>query len=196
MPRRRETAPTAPVGRRRPQQRAFRARDGDHDVGDGTSAPPAGRRSRRRIAACARPSVISATFLNASTAARCSSRGPSPRAPARPGLRVSRPAACARPAISGSSPFTARANQHARDQQPVDLVRAFEDAVHARIAVVPLGGIVLHEPVAAVNLHVLVEHEIQRLAARDFRNRRLDGELFHAPRARHPGRRSARSTRR
>ena len=31
-------------------------------------------------------------------------------------------------------------HQHARDQQAVDLVGALEDPVHARVAVVPLGG--------------------------------------------------------
>ena len=54
----------------------------------------------------------------------------------------------------------------------------FEDAVDARVAVVALGGIVADVAVAAVNLDVLVEDEVERLAAGDLQDRRLDGELF------------------
>ena len=69
-------------------------------------------------------------------------------------------------------------DEHARDEQPVDLVRPLEDAVHPRIAVVALGRVVPDEPVAAVDLHVLVEHLVQRLAARHLEDRRLDGVLL------------------
>ena len=85
--------------------------------------------------------------------------------------------------MSGRSPLTARRDQHAGNQQPVDLVGAFEDAVDARIAVIPLGGVVLDEAVAAMNLHVLVEHEVECLAADDLRDGRLDGELLEGARA-------------
>ena len=61
------------------------------------------------------------------------------------------------------------------NQQAVDLVGAFEDAVDARVAVVALGRVVAHEAVAAVDLDVLVEHEVQHLAAGDLRDRRFDG---------------------
>ena len=68
--------------------------------------------------------------------------------------------------------------QHAGDQQAVDLVGAFEDAVDPRVAVLPLGRVVVHEAVAAVDLHVLVDDEVDHLAARDLEDRRLDGELL------------------
>ena len=68
--------------------------------------------------------------------------------------------------------------QHAGDQQPVDLVGAFEDAVDPGVAVLALGGIVVHEAVAAVDLHVLVDDDVNHLAARDLEDGRLDGELF------------------
>ena len=41
-----------------------------------------------------------------------------------------------------------------------------------------LGRVVPDEPVAAVDLHVLVEHLVQRLAARHLEDRRLDGVLL------------------
>ena len=41
-----------------------------------------------------------------------------------------------------------------------------------------LGLIVAHVAVAAVNLHVLVEHEVQRFTAGDLGNRRLDRKLL------------------
>ena len=75
--------------------------------------------------------------------------------------------------------FERAPDQHAGNQQAVDLVCALENAIDARVPVVPLGRVVLHEPVAAVYLNVLVEHELQRLASCDFRDRRFDRELFH-----------------
>ena len=48
----------------------------------------------------------------------------------------------------------------------------------ARVTIVPLGGIVANIAVGAMDLHVLVEHEIERLAAEHFRDRRLDRELL------------------
>ena len=41
-----------------------------------------------------------------------------------------------------------------------------------------LGRIVVHEPVATVDLHVFVQHEFEDLTADHLRNRRLDGELL------------------
>ena len=70
------------------------------------------------------------------------------------------------------------ANQHARNQQPVDFVRALEDPVHARVAEVALGGIIADVAVAAVNLNVLVEDEVERFAAGDLGDRRLDVVLL------------------
>ena len=60
--------------------------------------------------------------------------------------------------------------EHAGNQEAIDLVGAFENPVHARVPVVALGGVVLHVAVAAVNLNVLVEREVERLAARDLRD--------------------------
>ena len=73
------------------------------------------------------------------------------------------------------------AYQHAGNQQAVDLVGALEDAVDARVAVVALGRVVADEAVAAVNLHVLVEHEVERLAARHLGDRRLDRRTPRTP---------------
>ena len=66
-------------------------------------------------------------------------------------------------AMSGSVALDRAPRQHAGHEQAIDLVGPFEDPVDARVAVVPLGGIVLHEAVAAVNLHVLVEDEVEHL---------------------------------
>ena len=72
------------------------------------------------------------------------------------------------------SPFDRAAGEHARNQQAIDLVGAFENPVDTRIAVVTLGRIVAHVAVAAVNLDVFVEHEVQHLTAGDLRNRRFN----------------------
>ncbi len=74
--------------------------------------------------------------------------------------------------------MSARRASSAGDQQPVDFVRPLEDPVHARVAVVAFGGVVAHEAVAAVDLDVLVEDEVQGLAARDLQDRRLDREFL------------------
>ena len=76
------------------------------------------------------------------------------------------------------APLHGTFRQHAGDQQAVDLVGAFEDPVDARIPIVPFGGIVAHEAVAAVNLDVLVEDEVEHLAARHLEDGGLDGELL------------------
>ena len=75
------------------------------------------------------------------------------------------------------------------NQQAVDLVGALEDPVHTRVAVVPLGGVVADEAVAAMDLDVLVEDVVQHLAAGDFQDRRLDCELLE--RSQHGIRRAA-----
>ena len=64
------------------------------------------------------------------------------------------------------------------NQQPVDFVRAFEDAIDARVAILPLGRVVAHEAVAAVNLDVLVDGVVDHLAAGDLEDRRFDRELL------------------
>jgi hypothetical protein len=61
--------------------------------------------------------------------------------------------------------FHGALRQHPRDHEAVDLVRAFENAIHPRVAIVPLGRVVANIAVAAMNLHVLVEDEIENLAA-------------------------------
>ncbi len=81
------------------------------------------------------------------------------------------------------------ARQQAGDQQPVDLVGAFEDAVDAGVAVAAFGRVVADEAVAAVDLHVLVDHVVGGLAAGDLGDRRLDGVLLE--RRQQPRRRRA-----
>ena len=75
-------------------------------------------------------------------------------------------------------PLQRAPHQHARDQQPVDLVGPLEDPVDARVAVVPLCGVVPDVAVAAVDLDVLVEDIVEDLAARYFEDGRLDGVLL------------------
>ena len=68
--------------------------------------------------------------------------------------------------------------EHARNEQAVDLVGAFENPVDARVAVVTFGRIIADEAVAAVDLHVLVEDVVHHLAAGDLRDRGFNGVLF------------------
>src|SRR5215510_5655448 len=78
----------------------------------------------------------------------------------------------------GQLAFHRALEQHSGDEQPVDLVRAFEDAVDAVVAVDGLDRIAAGEAVAAVNLHGLVGAVGQDLAARDFQDRAFDRVLF------------------
>ena len=64
-----------------------------------------------------------------------------------------------------------------RDQHPVDLVRALENPVDARIAVHLLDPILLDEAVAAVDLHGLIHHEVQHFRAEDLVDGALDRVL-------------------
>ncbi len=123
------------------------------------------------------PSTISETFFIAATVRRSFSRGPSPGSSAGEGVRSS---SCSRRAagISPKPPFTARLASMPGHEQAVDFVGAFEDPVHAGIAVMPLRGVVPDEAVSAVNLHVFVEHEVEHLARRDLEDRRFDRELL------------------
>src|SRR5215813_23715 len=68
--------------------------------------------------------------------------------------------------------------QHPRNQQPVDLVRAFEDTVDAVVAIYGFDRIAAGEPVAAVNLHRFVGAVSQDFAARDFQDRAFDRVFF------------------
>ena len=61
-----------------------------------------------------------------------------------------------------------------RDDETVDLIRALEDPVDARVPVVALDGIVSGEPVAPQDLQRFVSHEVERLRAEDLQDRRLD----------------------
>src|SRR5215475_7531902 len=78
----------------------------------------------------------------------------------------------------GQLAFHRALEQHSGDQQPVDLVSAFEDAVDAVVAVDGLDRIAAGEAVAAVNLHGLVGAIGQDLAAGDFQDRAFDRVLF------------------
>ena len=121
----------------------------------------------------ATPKIISAVFRNASTARRSSASTPSSDDGIDGGPSSSSCSAFAA-GDQRQLPFERTPDQHARNQQPVDLVRAFEDAVDARVAIMPLGGVIPDVAIAAVDLDVLVEDVVERLAPGDLRNRRLD----------------------
>jgi ABC-type branched-subunit amino acid transport system ATPase component len=50
------------------------------------------------------------------------------------------------------------ADQRPGDDEPLDLVRAFDDLQHFGLAQVALGGEILHVPVAAEDLHRIGRH--------------------------------------
>jgi hypothetical protein len=64
--------------------------------------------------------------------------------------------------------------QETRDDEPVDFVGAFEDAIDAGIAIGALRRILFHEAVAGIDLHRLVDDVIDHLRAPDFEDRALD----------------------
>ena len=68
--------------------------------------------------------------------------------------------------------------QESGDDQPVDLVGAFEDAIDAGVAIRALRRILLDKSVARVNLHGLVDDVVDHLRAPDFNDRALDGVLL------------------
>src|SRR5262249_30319020 len=68
--------------------------------------------------------------------------------------------------------------QRRRDDQAVDLVRALEDAVDARVAIVALDRILRREAIAAERLQRLVRDEVHRLGAEHLQDRRLDRVLL------------------
>ena len=68
--------------------------------------------------------------------------------------------------------------QHAGDQQAVDFVGAFEDAVDARIAVGALDRVVLMVAVAAVDLDAFVDDVVEHFGGVDLDDGALDGELL------------------
>ena len=67
-----------------------------------------------------------------------------------------------------------RDEQLPRDDQPLDLARAFADRGQLDVAEVLLGRIVLHEAVAAVDLHAVVGDLHGDLARIQLRHRRLE----------------------
>ena len=74
--------------------------------------------------------------------------------------------------------------QHARNQQPVDLVGPFEDPVDPGVPKVALGRVVPHVSVPAMDLDVLVEDEIRASRSRPPWRSRLRWRIPRAPRAR------------
>ena len=80
--------------------------------------------------------------------------------------------------ISGKLSAHGALQQPAGDDQPVDFVGAFEDAVDARVAIGALGRILLDEAVAAVDLHGLVDHVVDHLRAPDLDDGALDRVLL------------------
>src|SRR5450631_3400500 len=63
--------------------------------------------------------------------------------------------------------------QVARDEQPLDLAGAFVDLRDARVAIVPLDGIVVQVAVAAVDLDRLGAYPLGQLRRVELRLRRL-----------------------
>ena len=76
--------------------------------------------------------------------------------------------------LSGCGAF----QKHARNQQPVDFVRALENPIHARVAVIAFDWIFRAVAISSVDLNGLIDDEIQDLAAEDFQNRALDRVFF------------------
>ena len=68
--------------------------------------------------------------------------------------------------------------QESRDNQPVDLVRALENTVDARVAIRPFRRILFHKAIPGKNLQRLVDHVIDHLRAPHFQNRALDRILL------------------
>jgi len=72
------------------------------------------------------------------------------------------------------------AQDHAGDQQPVDLVGASKIRLTPLVAVEALGRVVADETIAAVDLHDLVDGLGQDLAAEDLGDAALGGILLDA----------------
>ena len=76
-----------------------------------------------------------------------------------------------------------RALHHpAGDDQPVDLVRSFKDAVDARIAIGALRRILLNVAVAAHRRNQFIGHQREHLRSVDLQNGTLDGVFLDAAR--------------
>ena len=105
----------------------------------------------------AAPAANRASFLACASSLRSSASGPSSSSPRRgPGQHFVHQLLDRghQRQLSGHGAL----EQPAGDDQPVDLVGAFEDAVDARVAVGALRGILLDVAVAAVDLHGVVHH--------------------------------------
>ena len=68
--------------------------------------------------------------------------------------------------------------QHAGRQEAIDFVRAFKDAIDARVAIGALHRVVLVVAVAAVNLHALIDHVVEHLGSEDLDEAALGCELL------------------
>ena len=87
---------------------------------------------------------------------------------ARDGARIAREHAL------GETGVDHLAQQLPRDDEPLNLARAFADRRQLDVAEVLLGRVVLHEPVAAVNLHAVVGRLDRDLARIELRHRRFE----------------------
>lgn len=65
-------------------------------------------------------------------------------------------------------------DQRARDEQTVDLVRAFENPVDPGVPIDAFNPVLLNKAVPAVNLHALIGDEIERFRAEHFVDRALE----------------------
>src|SRR5579864_8502886 len=68
--------------------------------------------------------------------------------------------------------------QPPRDDQAIDFVCAFEDAVHAGIAIHALGGILFDESVPAEDLHHFIDDVVEHLRTPDFQDGALNRVLL------------------
>jgi hypothetical protein len=71
--------------------------------------------------------------------------------------------------------------QRARDEQPIDLVRALPDSVDATITVGAGRRIVLDVAIAAMDLDELVDHAIELFGGEDLGDRAFDRQLLERP---------------
>src|SRR5260221_14426356 len=73
-----------------------------------------------------------------------------------------------------------------RRDEPVDLIRALEDAIDAVVAIGMGDWIFFHEAVAAEDLHRLIHTAAQRLGAENLGNRAFDRVLLDGGKLRLP----------
>jgi hypothetical protein len=78
------------------------------------------------------------------------------------------------------APLQGALQQESGDDETVDLVGAFEDAIDAGVAPGALRGVFLDIAVAAVDLQIRIHRAVQHLRAPDFYDGALDGIFFDA----------------